>query len=124
MVDIRARVAILEMEVRSLQEDIGHINAHIALLVASLQTLWRVVSNLQDMAFDGVDDDLDSEFGGAAAAEQNAEDSDRNPNALDNRSDATNDDSDVANSGDGGKDCWGNEVDDTAFDVFNHADSD
>ncbi|KAF7117132.1 hypothetical protein RHSIM_RhsimUnG0002900 [Rhododendron simsii] len=124
MADVRAWVAIFETEVRILREEIAHINAHIASLLTSLQTLQRAVSNLQDMAFDTVDDDLDPEFGGAAAVEQNVDDSDRNLNASDDRLDAANDASDGANSRDEGEDGEGNEVDDAAFDVFNHVDSD
>ncbi|KAG5544871.1 hypothetical protein RHGRI_017360 [Rhododendron griersonianum] len=119
MADLRARVAVLETEVRILQEEIAHINAHIASVLTSLQALRRAVSNLQDMAFDAMDDGLDPKIGDAAATEQNADDySDGNPNASDDRSDAANDASDGADSGDGGDGGGDNEVDDAAFDVF------
>lgn len=118
--DLRACVAVLETEVRILREEITHINAHIASVLTSLQALQRAISNLQDIAFDVVEDGLDPDLGDATAAEQNAkEDSDGNANASDDHSGAA---SDRANSEDGGDDGGDNGVDDATFDVFNQND--
>lgn len=60
-----------------------------------------MISNLQDATFEAKDDELDPEFGGEQEAKGIGEDSDGNPYASDDHSNAADDASDGANSGTG-----------------------
>lgn len=103
MVDISliARVITLEAEMAFFREEIDRLNHHIATLVSTIRTIRRAISNLQDVAVDAQDDELDPEFAEQRESNDTAEDSEGNLNGSDDRSDDVNDASDGANSGGG-----------------------
>ncbi|KAI8571523.1 hypothetical protein RHMOL_Rhmol01G0126400 [Rhododendron molle] len=75
--------------------------SHVQLLPASvrdylptIRTLRRAVSNLQDFAFDQLDDKHDPECAPERGSDDTVEDSEGNPNGSNDRSDGVNDDSD------------------------------
>lgn len=92
------RVITFEAEMAFFRKEIDRLNHHVATLVSTIRTLRRTISNLQDVAFDALDDELDPEFAEERKFESTAEDSEGNPNKLDNHSNDANDASDGANS--------------------------
>lgn len=86
-----ARVISLEAEMAFYHEEIEELNRQIARLISTICILRRAVSNLQDVAFDQLDDKHDPEYVPECESDDTAEDSAGNPSGFDNRSDGAND---------------------------------
>lgn len=124
MRDLGASMRDLEGEVAHLREVVTLLWVQLSSLQSTMHMLQKVISSLQDDAFEAKMEALDLEFGSYKPAKEEddgEEDSNDNPNASDDLSDAANDASDKADFGD---DDGGDNVDDSAFAVFDHPESD
>ncbi|KAI8549113.1 hypothetical protein RHMOL_Rhmol06G0001000 [Rhododendron molle] len=84
--DLAARVVSLEAEMAFYRGEIEQLNEQIARLISTIRTLRRAVSNLQDFAFDRLDNKHDPEYAPERESDETAEDSEGNPNGSDDRS--------------------------------------
>ncbi|KAI8538385.1 hypothetical protein RHMOL_Rhmol09G0098900 [Rhododendron molle] len=89
--DLAARVASLEAEMGFYRGEIEELNHQIARLISPIWTLRCAVSNLQDFAFDQMDDKHDPEYTPGRESDETVEDSEGNPNGSDDRLDGAND---------------------------------
>ncbi|KAI8535337.1 hypothetical protein RHMOL_Rhmol10G0166500 [Rhododendron molle] len=89
--DLAACMASLEAEMGFYHEEIEQLNAQIARLISTIWTLRHVVSNLQDFAFDQLDDKHDPEYVPERGSDNTVEDSEGNSNGSDDHSDGAND---------------------------------
>ncbi|KAI8572157.1 hypothetical protein RHMOL_Rhmol01G0176500 [Rhododendron molle] len=89
--DLTERVASLEAEMAFYRREIEQLNEQIARLISTIRTLRRAVSNLQDFAFNQLDDKDDPESASGRESDETAEDSEGNPNGSDDRSDGASD---------------------------------
>ncbi|KAI8558946.1 hypothetical protein RHMOL_Rhmol04G0135900 [Rhododendron molle] len=89
--DLVARVESLDPEMSFYRREIEALNQQIGRLIGTIRTLHRAVSNLQDFAFDQLDDKEDSDSVLGRESDETAEDSEGNPNGSDDRSDGASD---------------------------------